>query len=154
MVGGESLKVNGPADGTRPGFVPTDDDLYWIGAMRDVLVGSMRAGQTAALAILGCALAGWVLVVWAIAFHHEVMTPVRLTLWLLPLMWWSGAVLWALRVFSIRRYRYFSNSPDSARKAVVRIARRKSDQLFWAIAFWAAGVLALVCAIVYDAVGQ
>jgi hypothetical protein len=150
MVTDETLRTGGAVNGVRPGSIPTEDDLYWVGAMREVFVDSMRAGQYAALAVLACALAGWVLVAAAMIFRGAPSTMVGLIVWLLPPFWWSGSIAWALRVFSLRRYRYFANSPDSARKAIVRIARRKADQLFWAIACWVAGVVAFVCALLHD----
>jgi hypothetical protein len=69
----------------------------------------------------------------------------------MPLLLWAAAFLWSVRVFGIRRYRYFANSPDSARQAIVRIGRRKADQLFWAAGFWAAGILTVVVAWLHDA---
>jgi hypothetical protein len=153
MVTGDTLRIGGESSGIRPGSVPTDDDLYWIGAMREVFAGSMRTGQQAALAVLGCALAGWMLVAASMVFGKRPATPIGLVVWLLPIVWWTGSITWALRVFSLRRYRYFSNSPDSARKAIVRIAHRQADQLFWAIACWVAGVLAFICAVLRDGIG-
>jgi len=150
MVTGEPLHIGSAPNGVKPGFVPTDDDLYWVGAMREVFAGSMRAGQQAALAILLCALAGWLLIAAALTFGYGPSDAIGVIVWLLPVMWWTGSIIWALRVFSLRRYRYFSNSPDSAQKAIVRIARRQADQLFWAIACWAAGVLAFVCVLLSE----
>ena len=153
MVTGDSLRIGGDHNGLKAGHVPTDDDLYWIGAMREVFTGAMRTGQQAALAVLVCALAGWLLVAASLTYGHKPSTVVGMIVWLLPLVWWTGSIVWALRVFSLRRYRYFSNSPDSARKAIVRIGRRQGDQLFWAIACWVAGVIALVCALLRDLIG-
>lgn len=153
MVTGEQLHIGSGPNGLKPGFAPTDDDLYWVGAMREVFTGSMRTGQQAALAVLVCALAGWLLVAAAIVFSDFPTDTIGAIVWLLPIVWWTGAIIWALRVFSLRRYRYFSNSPDSAQKAIVRIARRQADQLFWAIACWAAGVLAFICALLREVIG-
>ena len=153
MVTGESLRIGGDLNGLKPGFVPTDDDLYWIGAMREVFAGAMRTGQQAAMAVLICALGGWLLVAASLTFGDKPVSTIGMIVWLLPIAWWTGSIAWALRVFSLRRYRYFSNSPDSARKAIVRIARRQADQLFWAIACWVAGVMAFVCALLRDLIG-
>lgn len=150
MVTGEQLRIGGDPNGLKPGLVPTDDDLYWVGAMREVFAGSMRTGQQAALGVLVCSLACWMLVAAALIFGYGPAHATGVIVWLLPVMWWTGSIVWALRVFSLRRYRYFSNSPDSSQKAIVRIARRQADQLFWAIACWAAGVLAFVCALLSE----
>jgi hypothetical protein len=152
MVDDEVLRT-GAVNGVKPGLIPAEDDLYWMGAMREVFVGSMQAGQRAALAVLACALVGWTVVVAALAFRGAPSTVVGVVVWLLPLFWWTGSITWALRVYSLRRYRYFANSPDSSRNAIVRIARRQADQLFWAIACWVAGVIALACALLREAVG-
>jgi ABC-type spermidine/putrescine transport system permease subunit I len=74
---------------------------------------------------------------------------VGVVIWLMPLFWWSMAAVWGIRVFTVRRYRYFSNSPDSTRKAIERIGRRKAEHLYWAVGFWAAGVLTTLCALIY-----
>jgi hypothetical protein len=153
MVNDEALRSGSPGDNVKPGAIPTDDDLYWVGAMRKIVVGSLRDGHHAALAVLVCALAGWVLVAAALVFRGLPETAIGVVVWLLPLFWWTGAIAWALRVFSLRRYRYFANSPDSSQNAVARITRRKSDQLFWAIACWVAGVIALACALLSERLG-
>jgi hypothetical protein len=153
MATGEPLRIGGDLNGVKPGYVPTDDDLYWVGAMREVFTGSMRTGQQAALLVLICSLAGWLLIAASMTFGARPATLVGLIVWLLPVFWWTGSITWALRVFSLRRYRYFSNSPDSSRKAIVRIARRQSDQLFWAIACWIAGVVSFICALLRDLIG-
>ena len=153
MVTGEPLRIGGDPNGHKHGFVPTGDDLYWVGAMREVFSGSMRTGQQAALAVLVCALAGWLLIAAAMTFGNRPTNAIGMIVWLLPVLWWTGSITWALRVFSLRRYRYFSNSPDSAQKAIGRIARRQADQLFWAIACWVAGVFAFVCALLRDLIG-
>ena len=125
--------------------------------MRTVIVDTMRTGHTAALMVLVTALAGWILVAAALAFDAAPglwQSSVGFLIWMLPLISWSGAIFLALRVFSVRRYRYFSNSPDSARQAIVRIARRKNRALHWAIGFWLAGAVLFLCALIFGYFGR
>jgi hypothetical protein len=138
---------------TRQGAIPTEDDLFWPAAMRDIQIGLVRSSQTAAVGVLIAALIGWATVVVGLVagmVAHTEPVAVCLTMWLLPLAFWSLAVIWTLRVFSVRRYRYFANSPDSTQKAVERIGRKKMEHLYWAVGFWVAGVLSLICALIYE----
>jgi hypothetical protein len=103
------------------------------------------------------ALAGWILVAAALAFDAAPglwKSGTGAVVWMIPLIAWSGAIFWSLRVFSVRRYRYFSNSPDSARQAIVRIARRKNRALHWAVGCWVGGVVMFLCALVYGYLGH
>jgi len=93
MVTGDSLRIGGDHNGLKAGHVPTDDDLYWIGAMREVFTGAMRTGQQAALAVLVCALAGWLLVVASLTFGNKPSTAIGMIVWLLPLVWWTGSIV-------------------------------------------------------------
>ena len=139
--------------GPRAGSMPTDDDLFWPEAMREVQAGVMRSSQTAAAWVIAWSLVGWTVVAVGLITGTIGRTPpvaISLTLWLLPPVWWSLAAIWALRVFSVRRYRYFANSPDSAHKAILRIGRKKTRHLYWAGGLWAAGVLSLLGAVVYE----
>lgn len=141
----------------KPGFVPTDDDLYWVGTMRTVIVDTIRSAHTAALMIVVASLAGWVIVAAALAFDAAPgiwQSNAGFLLWILPVIAWSGSIVSALRVFSVRRYRYFANSPDSARQAIVRIAHRKNRELHWAIGFWVAGVVMFLIALLYGFLGN
>jgi len=157
MATGDLLHTANTGNHVKPGFVPTDDDLYWIGTMRTVIVDTMRTGHTAALMVIISALAGWILVAAALAFDAAPgiwQSNAGFLLWILPVIAWSGSIVSALRVFSVRRYRYFGNSPDSARQAIVRIARRKNRELHWAVGFWVAGVVTFLCALVFGYLGH
>jgi hypothetical protein len=147
----ETLRPNGSPDHVRPGLVPTEDDHFWVAAMRDVIAGATRSSQWAALAIGAASLFGLTAL---LATRILVGPPGILTqvLWIVPLLLWSASLVWSARVFGIRRYRFFANSPDSSRQAIIRIARRKADQLYWATGFWAAGMLTAVIALIHDAV--
>ena len=149
MAADDTLRT-GAGNGIPTGEIPTDEDRYWLGAMRLVVVESMRSAQVAAIGVLIASLVGWVIAAAALVLGYVPKAPLALVMWLLPLGWWTIAMAWALRVFSLRRYRYFANSPDSAHKAVMRISRRKADQLFWGIACWVAGVVAFSVAITYQ----
>ena len=157
MTPSDLLHTVGTSNHVKPGFVPTDDDLYWIGTMRTVIVDTMRTGHTAALMVVITALTGWILVAAALAFDAAPglwKSGIGAVVWMIPLIAWSGAIFCALRVFSVRRYRYFSNSPDSARQAIVRIARRKNRALHWAIGLWVAGVVTFLFALIYGYLGH
>ena len=143
-------------NGVRPGIVPSEDDLFWPAAMREVQTGVLRSAQIAAVVIIAWAMVGWAVVLTALILGVGALATLNglgITMWLMPLFWWSLSGVWALRVFTVRRYRYFSNSPDSTRKAIERIGRRKTEHLYWAVGFWAAGVLAVFCALVYTLSG-
>ena len=157
MATGELLHTPNTGNHVKPGFVPTDDDLYWIGTMRTVIVDTIRTGHTAALMVIITALAGWILVAAALAFDAAPglwKSGTGAVVWMIPLIAWSGAIFWSLRVFSVRRYRYFSNSPDSARQAIVRIARRKNRALHWAVGFWVGGVVTFLFALIFGYLGH
>ncbi len=157
MTTGDLLTKASGGNHAKPGFVPTDDDLYWIGTMRTVVVDTIRTGHTAAMLVIIAALAGWILVATALAFDAAPgiwKSSTVVLIWMIPLVAWSVAIFYALRVFSVRRYRYFSNSPDSARQAIVRIARRKNRALHWAIGFWAGGVMMFLIALLYGFMGS
>ncbi|MBD3298149.1 MAG: hypothetical protein GF341_05795 [candidate division Zixibacteria bacterium] len=149
MTNDEPLHIKGKTD-VQIGQVPTDDDLYWVGAMRTVFVDSMRSTHTSAIAILCASLLGWGLVAAMLLFGGHRAANYGLLVWIVPLFIWSVSIVWSLRVLSTRRYRYFSNSPDSAHQAIVRIARRKFRHLYTAVVVWAAGVVAFVLAFAYQ----
>ncbi|HEX9750944.1 MAG TPA: hypothetical protein VGB22_06655 [candidate division Zixibacteria bacterium] len=135
---------------TKPASVPTQDDLYWLEAMRQIRTGVMRSAEVAALGVLAWSVLGWLAVVLGLIFGPLALsgaTAARVIMWLSPMIWWALSGLWALRVLLVRRYRYFANSPDSSRRAIERITRRKIEDLYWAIGLWAAGVISLLCAI-------
>lgn len=144
----ENHRINGvpPASGVRPGLIPTEDDLFWVGAMREVLAGATRSSQWAAISVSAASLLGVLTVILVAALRPAESVAARL-IWIVPMIFWAVAFFWSVRVFSVRRYRYFANSPDSAREAVMRIARRKSAQLLRALVFWAAGLIAVIVAI-------
>ena len=157
MTPADLLHMASTGNHVKPGFVPTDDDLYWIGTMRSVIVDTIRTGHTAALMVVITSLAGWILVAAALAFDAAPglwKSGTGAVVWMIPLIAWSGSIFFALRVFSVRRYSYFSNSPDSARQAIVRIARRKNRALHWAIGCWVAGVVTFLIAILYGFLGS
>ncbi len=130
----------------RQGQIPGDDDLFWPQAMRRVKLGMLGDAQWAATAVLVLDLIGWTLVAAALLFASAG----NVSWFVLPLVFWTASMMWALRVFTVRRYRYFANSPDSTQQAVARIARKKIQHLYWAIALWAAGAVALIMALVYE----
>ena len=130
----------------RQGQIPGDDDLFWPQAMRRVKLGMLSDAQWAATAILVLDLVGWALVAAALLFSAVG----EVNWFVLPLVFWTASILWALRVFVVRRYRYFANSPDSTQQAVARIARKKIQHLYWAIALWAAGAMALIVALINE----
>ena len=134
----------------QPGQVPTDDDLYWVGAMRLVFVDSLRTTHVSAIAVFAASLLGWGITACVLAFGNASYDAGSLVVWLLPVLIWSAAIVWSLRVLTMRRYRFFANSPDSSRQAIMRIARRKSHQLFWAVVLWCAGVVAFAAALTYQ----
>jgi hypothetical protein len=130
----------------RQGQIPGDDDLFWPQAMRRVKLGMLADALWAATVVVVLDLIGWALVAGALLF-----AAVGEAAWfVLPLVFWTASILWALRVFTVRRYRYFANSPDSTQQAVARIARKKTQHLYWAIALWAAGAAALLLALVFE----
>jgi len=147
----DTLRPNGTPDHVRPGLVPTEDDLFWVAAMREVIAGATRSSQWAALAIGAASLFGLTALLLAriLSGPQGILTQI---LWIMPLLLWSASLVWSARVFGIRRYRYFANSPDSSRQAIVRIARRKADQLYWVTGFWVAGMITAVVALIHDAV--
>lgn len=142
----------GPVDNNdaRPGFPPTREDVFWVEAMRQLLVDSMSGLHRAAAIItalsgLGLlAYLGWLLAPWNAAISRG-MTARLIPL--VPAVLWAVAIYYGISVFLMRRYRYFANSPDSSRLAFQRLNRRKARYLFRAFAFWAAGV-AMVLVIV------
>ena len=138
----------------RDGSIPTDDDLFWLAAMRQVQTQAIAAAHWAAAGVLAASLAGWILVAAALIYGATAWaaraTTGEVVLWIVPLVLWTLAALWALRVFSFRRYRYFSNSPDSAQQAITRIARKKTRYLHWAIGFWTTGALALIVVLILE----
>lgn len=144
----EPLHMAG-SNNVQHGQVPTDDDLYWVGAMRQVFVDSLRAMHLSALAVFTAALAGWIIILLALIYADAVNDAPSLLIGVLPLLAWSLSAVWSLRVLSIRRYRYFANSPDSTRQAIMRIARRKKRQLTEAIVFWCIGIVAFMAALAY-----
>ncbi|GAB4327947.1 MAG: hypothetical protein Kow0074_23580 [Candidatus Zixiibacteriota bacterium] len=145
----EALHIAG-SNNVQHGQIPSDDDLYWVGAMRQVLVDSLSAMHVGALAVFTAALAGWIIIMLALIFSDPARDLPSLVVGVVPMLAWSLSALWSLRVLSVRRYRYFANSPDSARQAIVRIARRKKRHLTGAIVFWCAGIVAFLVTLAYQ----
>jgi len=133
----------------RHGQTPTDDDLFWPQAMRHVQLGMMQSAHWAATGLLVLNLVAWSLVAAALLFGAvgDDTVGVDVVFWLVPMLLWTLSAIGALRVFTVRRYRYFANSPDSTQQAVTRIARRKIQHLYWSIGLWAFGVLLLIVAL-------
>ena len=129
---------------TRAGQTPTEDDLFWPEAMRQVQLGMLHSTHWAATGVLALSLVSWTLVTGALIFGEA---GEEIVLWLVPIILWTLSAIGSLRVFTARRYRYFANSPDSTRQAVTRIARKKIQQLYLAIALWAFGVLFMILAL-------
>lgn len=136
----------------RDGSLPTDDDLFWLAAMRQVQMQSITASHWAAAGVLAASLAGWFVVTIGLVYAaiHGTAQAASVKFMIVPLVLWSLSIVLSLRVFSLRRYRYFANSPDSAQQAITRIARKKSRHLHWAIGLWAAGAVVLIVALILD----
>ncbi len=128
----------------RQGQIPSEDDLFWPEAMRQIQLGMMQSAHWAATGLLALNLVAWTLVVGALLFGD---IGEDLIFWLIPVFLWTLSSVGALRVYTVRRYRYFANSPDSTQQAVTRIARRKIQHLYWSIGLWAFGVLFLILAL-------
>jgi len=144
-------------DDVRPGFPPTREDLFWLEAMRRVLFDSLAGMERAAAmltALSGVGLLGylgWLLSPWSAL---RLAGAVNRAIALLPAVLWAAAIFFGAMVFLVRRYRFFANSPDSSRLAFRRITRKKGKYLYRALAFWFAGVLAvLVVSILYAMAG-
>ncbi len=131
----------------RCGQIPTEEDLFWPEAMRQVQLGMLHSTHWAATGLLALNLVAWTVVCAAMLFGDVDESLVFL---LIPLVIWTASAVGALRVFTVRRYRYFANSPDSTQQAITRIARKKLQQLYWSIAFWILGVLFLVVALLLE----
>lgn len=127
---------------SRHGQIPTEDDLFWPQAMRQIQLGMMQSAERAATGVVALSLFSWLLVSAALIFGA-----LAGDMWLLSLLFWTFSAVVALRVFIVRRYRYFANSPDSTQQAVMRIARKKIQHLCWSIGLWVFGVLFLVLAL-------
>jgi hypothetical protein len=128
----------------RHGQTPTEDDLFWPEAMRQVQLGMLQSTHWAAAGVLALSLVSWTLVTGAVIFGEA---GEEIVFWIIPIILWTLSAIGALRVFTARRYRYFANSPDSTRQAVTRIARKKIQQLYLATGLWAIGVLFMVLAL-------
>lgn len=128
----------------RAGQIPTDEDLFWPDAMRQVQLGMLQSAHWAATCLLALILVSWAVVCAALLFGE---VGEEFVFWVIPMILWTLAAIGALRVFTVRRYRYFANSPDSTQQAVTRIARKKLQQLYWSTGLWAFGVLFLVLAL-------
>ncbi len=128
----------------RTGQIPSEDDLFWPEAMRQVQLGMLQSAHWAATGVLVLSFVSWSLVTGALLFGD---VGEHLVFWLIPMIAWTLSAIGALRVFTVRRYRYFANSPDSTQQAVARIARKKIQQLYWSIGLWAFGVLFLILAL-------
>ncbi len=133
--------------GTRHGQSPTEDDLFWPEAMRQVQLGMLQGAHWAAFGVLAISLVSWTLVTGALIFGEA---GEEIVFWIIPIVLWTLSTIGALRVFSARRYRYFANSPDSTRQAVTRIARKKIQHLYWSIGLWAIGVLFMILALLLE----
>ena len=131
----------------RNGQMPTEDDLFWPEAMRQVQYGMIQSAHWAAAGVLALSLVSWALVTGAIIFGEAGEDVI---FWIVPIVLFTLSAIGALRVFTARRYRYFANSPDSTRQAVTRIARKKIQQLYWSIGLWSFGVLFLIVALLLE----
>jgi len=131
----------------RHGQTPSEDDLFWPEAMRQVQLGVLQSTHWAAAGVLALSLMSWTLVTGAVIFGEA---GEEIVFWIIPIILWTLSAIGALRVFTARRYRYFANSPDSTRQAVTRIARKKIQQLYLAIGLWAIGVLFMVVALLLE----
>jgi len=136
------------ANDTRPGFPPTREDQFWVGAMRQVVVDSMSGIHHAAMIVTllsGIGLLGYLVwLLWLLTSERTAHSAIKSLCILLPAVLWLASVLFGTMALLIRRYRYFANSPDSSRLAFRRINRRKASYLNRALVCWTAGVLAVL----------
>lgn len=132
---------------TRIGHTPTEDDLFWPEAMRQVQLGMLHSAHWAATGVLALSLVSWTLVAGAVIFGEA---GEQVVFWIIPIILWTLSAIGALRVFTARKYRYFANSPDSTQQAVTRIARKKIQQLYWSMGLWAFGVLFMILAMILE----
>ena len=135
----------------RPGYPPTREDMFWVDAMRRVLFDSMSGMHNAAVIITSLSgigllgYLGWLLSPWGAVGESELF---RRLIVLLPAVLWAVAGFYGSLVFLVRKYRYFANSPDSARLAFRRISRKKAKYLYRAFVFWFAGILAVMIVVI------
>jgi hypothetical protein len=101
------------------GLPLTQEEEFWMGKMRDVAADSIKSVKDAGKQIAGMitVLQGVYAAVLAFSGIKEIPKAnlIAGAFYISPIFLWLVSLFFALRIFKTEKYRYFENSPDSAK---------------------------------------
>jgi len=117
----------------------TSEDEFWIEKMLELSANSIRSIEEAGKQIIGMitVMQGIYAAVLAFSGIKEIpkgSIPAAI-FYISPVFLWLISLFFALRVFKTKRYRYFSNSPDSSKNTFKAIVDFKQKNLNIAYSF-------------------
>ena len=131
------------------GIPITPEEEFWMGKMREMTAASIKSVEEAGKQLIAMitVMEGIYAAVLAFSGIKELPKaniPAAL-FYISPIFLWLTSLFFALRIFKSRRYRYYSNSPDSAKETFQKIASFKYRNLnlayfFLCFSFIVAGI--------------
>jgi hypothetical protein len=129
------------------------EEEFWMEKMRQVAADSIKSVEEAAKQLVGMITVMEGIYAAVLAFSGIKEVPkgsiIGVAFYALPIALWLVSLFFALRVFKSRRYRYYSNSPDSASETFQKIADFKYKNLNAAYAFICISFLVALGGIMY-----
>jgi hypothetical protein len=138
---------------SEKGIPPTPDDEFWMTKMREVAGGSIASIEESAKQLITMITVMQGIYAAVLAFSGIKEMPkgsiIVLLLYGLPLFVWLGSLFFALRVFWTREYKYFANSPDSAKDTFLKIATDKHKDVRLAYILFTISFIVAAAGIMY-----
>ena len=115
------------------GIPLTPEEEFWMGKMREMTAASIKSVEEAGKQLIAMitVMEGIYAAVLAFSGIKELPKaniPAAL-FYISPIFLWLISLFFALRIFKSRKYRYYSNSPDSAKETFHQIAAFKYRNL-------------------------
>ena len=121
------------------GITLSSDDKFWLKQMQELTASSVKSIEEAGKQIIGMITVMQGIYAAVLAFSGIKEIPKANILvalaYILPIFLWLISLFFALRVFMTRKYRYYSNSPDSSKETFQKIADFKHKNLNLAYIF-------------------
>lgn len=135
------------------GIPLSTEEEFWMSKMREMAGNSVKSVEEAAKQLIAMitVLEGIYTAVLAFSGIKEIP---KGSLWAVifyasPILLWLVSLFFALRVFKTQKYRYYSNSPDSAKAIFNKIRDFKYRNLNWSYYFVCVSFVVAAAGIMY-----
>lgn len=135
------------------GMLITEEEEFWIKRMREVASDSIKSIEEAGKQLIGIITVMEGIYAAVLAFSGIKVIPkgnmLAAVIYISPVFLWLISLFFALRVFKTQRYHYYSNSPDSSKQAIQKIADFKHKNLNIAYTFLCISFVIAAAGIIY-----